>query len=323
MSRSATALAHPNIALAKYWGKREAEAGAIAGKNVPAVPSLSVTLSGLSTRTTVTVSDEMMTDAFVLGDVLQTDDSALKIFDWLEAFRAHYDQHEYARVESFNDFPTASGLASSASGFAALARAASAAYELDLEPEELSRWAQRGSTSAARSVLSGYVELVPGRDAAQVAPPDHLPLSVLVCVTSEGPKASSSRSAMAETQAKSPYYERWVEFSHQNFEEQRKALLAKDFDALGAALEASALAMHASAMAAGIVYFNQATLAALAAVRGLRERGLSVWASMDAGPHVKAFVQNHEVEAARAALAQAPGVLRVLTATPGPGATLL
>lgn len=315
--KSASSIAHPNIALAKYWGKR---AGT---RDVPAVPSLSVTLGGLATRTTVTLDPALGADELWLNGCLAGDDAALRNATWLAELRTRAGSSTFARVESVNDFPTASGLASSASGFAALAIAAARAYELDLDRSALAALAQRGSTSAARSLFSGFAELVPGEPARQVAAADHLPLTVLVCVTTEAAKELSSRAAMASTIAHSPYYEAWVGFAHDNFATQRSALLARDWETLGAALEASAFAMHASAMGAGIVYFNDVTLRLAARVRALRSEGISAWSSMDAGPHVKVFTRTPEAEPARRALEAVPGVLRVIAATPGAGAALV
>lgn len=313
----AEAIAHPNIALAKYWGKRPGTT------DVPAVPSLSVTLDGLVTRTRVTVDPGLTADEFVLGGRPAAAAVTAKTSTWLAGVRARAGHGQFARVESTNDFPTSSGLASSASGFAALAVAAAHAYGLELSAGELAALAQRGSTSAARSLFSGFAELVPEQPARQVAAPTHLPLVVLVCVTTEAEKELSSRVAMARTIAHSPYYEPWVRFATDNFAIQRAALLAGDWDALGPAIEASAFAMHASAMAAGIVYFNDVTLRLAARVRALRDEGISVWASMDAGPHVKVFSRANEADRAAAALGAVPGVLRVIRATPGLGARLV
>lgn len=317
MSRKvADAIAHPNIALAKYWGKR---AGT---RDVPAVPSLSVTLGGLATRTRVIVDSTFTEDSFELGGKPAAADVTARTSAWLAELRTRAGSGHFARVESQNDFPTSSGLASSASGFAALAVAAAHAYGLDLDRAALAALAQRGSTSAARSLFSGFAELVPDAPAAQVAPAEHLPLAVLVCVTTEAEKDISSRSAMARTIAESPYYEPWVRFAHENFAVQRAALLARDWDRLGPAIEKSAFAMHASAMAAGIVYFNDTTLRLAARVRALREQGISAWSSMDAGPHVKVFLRADDVATARAVLENVPGVVRIITATPGVGARL-
>ncbi|HEU4412180.1 MAG TPA: diphosphomevalonate decarboxylase [Polyangiaceae bacterium] len=326
MSRAATARAHPNIALAKYWGK------APGAGNAPAVPSLSVTLAGLSTTTSVRFDPALGADALVLNGREAGGRELARASELLDRVRARAGLACPALVESQNDFPTASGLASSASGFAALALAAWHAAGLGEAPAEVSDLARRSSASAARSVYGGFVELpagVAGRDeplpARPLAPAGHLPLAVLVAVTAEGPKATGSTSGMNETERTSPYYEAWVRHAGALFREIREALLAGDLPRLGEAAEASALAMHASALAArpGLLYWTGATVEALARVRALRAAGVGVWATIDAGPHVKALCAPGDAERVASGLAGAPGVLRVLRASPGPGAGLV
>jgi diphosphomevalonate decarboxylase len=179
--------------------------------------------------------------------------------------------------------------------------------------------ARRSSASAARSIFGGFVELDDGV-ARPVAPRDHLPLSVLVCVTTEAPKAIGSTEGMRLTMERSPYARAWLEEAPRLHELLREALLARDFDRVGRLAEASALAMHASAMAAGVVYFSGATLAALDVVRALREGGTSAYATMDAGPHVKVLVRPADAPRVRTVLEAVPGVLRVIEARPGEGA---
>lgn len=307
MKRTAVAVAHPNIALSKYWGKRGGEG------NVPAVPSLSVTLDGLVTRTRVTFDPALSSDLLVLNGAAADSTRATQLLDRVREL-AKIDTR--ARVESTNDFPTASGLASSASGFAALALAAVRAAGLDLPQERVAELARRTSASAARSIFGGFVEL-DGESVRVVAPGSALDLRVLVCVTQEGEKAISSTEAMKRTAAESPYYAAWLEEAPKIHREIVAALGRGDFDAVGALAQRSALAMHACAMAAGIVFFKDATLAALAEVRAL-----GAYATMDAGPHVKCLVRGKDAEAARARLEKVSGVLRVIVARPGDGARI-
>lgn len=326
MSRAAVARAHPNIALAKYWGKAP-DSG-----NAPAVPSLSVTLAGLSTTTRVCFDPSLAADVLVLNGRETGGRELARASQLLDRVRARAGLACPAIVESTNDFPTASGLASSASGFAALAHAAWHAAGLDASPADVSDLARRSSASAARSVYGGFVELpagVAGRDAVlparPLAPEGHLPLAVLVAVTAEGPKATGSTSGMNETERTSPYYAAWVRHAGELFGEIKEALLARDLPRLGEAAEASALAMHASALAArpGLLYWTGATIEALAKVRALRAGGAGVWATIDAGPHVKALCAPGEADVIAGELAKTPGVLRVLRALPGPGASLI
>jgi diphosphomevalonate decarboxylase len=234
-------------------------------------------------------------------------------------------------VQSRNDFPTSSGLASSASGFAALALASARAAGLDWGAERVSDLARRSSASAARSLFGGFVELEAGvpdapvervLSARPVAPGDQLGLVILVCVTTEAEKTVGSSEGMRLTMARSPYAGAWLEHAPRLHERLRAALLARDFVAVGELAEASALAMHASAIAAGLTYFTGATLGALSAVQALRAGGTPVFASIDAGPHVKALARAEDVGRVRAVLEATPGVLRIIEARPGEGARL-
>jgi diphosphomevalonate decarboxylase len=324
-SGSAFAIAHPNIALSKYWGKRDG------GGNYPAVPSLSVTLAGLATRTRVTFDGALADDEFALDGRPATALARGRVVELLDRVRSASGEARRARVESSNDFPTASGLASSASGFAALALAAARAAGLGWDAATLSDLARRSSASAARSLFGGFVELPAGPEggsasdalsARQIAPPGHLPLVVLVCVTTEGPKAVGSSEGMRATMARSPYARAWLEEAPRLHARLRDALLAADFVAVGELAEASAMAMHASALAAGIFYWTGATIDVLGAVRALRAAGAPAFATIDAGPHVKVLVRPEEAPAIAQALRTCPGVHRVLEARPGDGASL-
>lgn len=322
----ATAVAHPNIALAKYWGKRDS------GHNLPAVPSLSVTLAGMSTTTTVAFEPALEADTFTLSGAPAGARPTARVTALLDRVRAASGLCLRATVSSANDFPTASGLASSASGFAALALAASKAAGLQPSAGDVSDLARRSSVSAARSAFGGFVELPAGTsdgeevlEAKVVASPEHLPLRVLVAVTREGPKATLSTEGMLHTQRTSPYYAAWVEGAPGVFARVRRAVLARDLEALGVAAEESALAMHAAALAAcpGLVYWAGATVEAMEAVRRMRARGTLAFFTIDAGPHVKVLTSRADAAAVERGLAEVPGVLRLIRAEPGPGASLV
>jgi diphosphomevalonate decarboxylase len=320
MSRECAARACSNIALIKYWGKSPL------GENRTHVPSLSLALEALTTHTRVRFDRALSSDEVTLDGQPAAEKAKRRVVRLLDELRALAGSAERAQVISHNDFPTASGLASSASGFAALALAASAALGLGASPSELSAVARRASASAARSLFGGWVELLAEADAAaQVAPPDWLDLRVVIALTTLGPKAVGSTEGMVHTQATSPYYAAWVGAAPALFERAKAALLARDFATLGEAMEQSTLMMHASMLAArpALVYLRPATLAVLDAVRGLRGEGVSAYATMDAGPHVKVFVPSGGAARVQSALAAVPGVERVLTSSAGAGATLL
>lgn len=321
----ATAVAHPNIALAKYWGKQPF------GHNLPAVPSLSITLAGMATTTQVSFDEGLVEDSLELGGVPAGGEPLRRVVGLLDRVREAAGVSLRAAVSSSNDFPTASGLASSASAFSALALAATSALGLSFSNPRLSDLARRTSVSSARSIFGGFVELPQGRpgdeqlSAAPVAPEDHLPLSVIVAVTREGPKETGSTDGMLHTSRTSPYFPAWVESAPSTFDAVRRAVLARDLAALGEAAEVSALRMHAAAIAAspGLLYWTAATVRVIEEIRLFRSRGAQAFFTIDAGPHVKVITTPEEEAKVAAFVAAIPGVLRTIVARPGAGARLV
>ena len=316
---TATVRAHANIALAKYWGKADVV------RNLPAVPSLSLTLDGMRTTTEVTFSPELLADELLLGASLQQGKPLTRASKLLSEVRGLAGSSLFARVRSHNDFPTASGLASSASGFAALALAATRALGLQLPPARISALARAASASAARSLFGGFVELAARAESAErVAGPEHWPLVMLVAVTSEAAKDTGSTDGMQHTERTSPYYASWVSDAPRLFAEVKAAVLGRDFARLAPAVEQSALAMHASMLAANpaLIYFRPATLGVIETVRALRKGGTPACFTIDAGPHVKVLVEPNSAATLRSALASTAGVLRVLESAPGPDAAV-
>ncbi|MEE4303958.1 MAG: diphosphomevalonate decarboxylase [Wenzhouxiangella sp.] len=318
--QQAAARAGANIALVKYWGKRDQRL------NLPAAGSISVTLAGLETRTTVTPDPTLGADEFVLDGV---DQPPGRVGAVLDLVRERAGETVACRVESRNNFPTGAGLASSASGFAALAVAAGRAFGLDLSESDLSGLARRGSGSAARSIFGGFVEmdagsLDSGADAVahQLLPAGDWPLEVVVAITDSGSKAVGSRDGMNHTMKTSPYYPAWVETVADDLDAARSAIASRDFEALARTAEHSALKMHASMLAArpGLIYWNPATLACLHAVRTLRSAGTGVFFTIDAGPQVKAVCLPGDSERVAGLLAEQPGVHDILVTGLGAGA---
>lgn len=314
------AIAHSNIALAKYWGKRDREL------NLPDVPSLSLTLAGLTTSTWVRFDRQLVADELVLNGSKVDGPAASKAVALLERVRQAAGINLRARIESSNDFPTAAGLASSASGFAALARASVGAAGLDFSSRELSDLARSASVSAARSIFGGFVTLEAGAffaEPLEVAN-DAEQLRMVIAVTERGPKAVSSTAGMLHTRETSPYYPAWRDGAPLVHRELREALVAGDLHRAGAAMEHSTLAMHASMFAArpALIYFNAATLSAIQAVRELRAAGAFAYFTIDAGPHVKVLTLSEDVSRVNERLSALPGVIRVLISGSGGGARL-
>jgi diphosphomevalonate decarboxylase len=324
-----TARAGTNIALVKYWGKRDKVL------NLPATGSLSLTLAELGSQTQVRFGADAGDEG---GDRVSLDGAPAdepftrRVRGFLDLVRAQAGLRLPAEVATTNTVPTAAGLASSASGFAALALAASRAAGLQLSPVELSVLARRGSGSAARSIFGGFVEMSPGTSsdgsdayAQQVLGPGAWDLRLVVALTTRAQKPIGSTQAMDRTALTSPYYPAWVASTERDLPEARAAIGARDLARLGAIAERSALRMHACAMSAepAIIYWNPTTLAALRAVLDLRAAGTIAYFTIDAGPHVKALTSAADAAAVAAALQQVPGVERTVIAAPGAPAQVI
>lgn len=318
-----TARAYPNIALVKYWGKADETL------ILPAAGSLSMTLDDYPTTTTVTLDDGE--DEFRLNGEEQLGRSADRVTAFLELVRGHArvagldTAHYSARVVSVNEGPTAAGMASSASGFAALAVAASAAYGLDLDTKELSRLARRGSGSASRSLIDRFAVWHAGDDedsfAEQIDAPDMAMISVPV---STGKKAVSSRNGMIATQETSPFYDAWVSSTEVTLREMIAACAAGDVTRIGELSENHAIRMHAviAASQPSIRYLTPASIAVFDEIAALRADGIEAYATADAGPNVFAITRPELAETVSARLAPlATGEAKILG--PGPGARLI
>jgi len=315
----ATAIACANVALIKYWGKRDV------GLNLPATGSISLTLAGLETRTSVVFDADLAADELWLNGTLEKGTTA-RVARILDLVRAAAGLGACARVESENNFPTGAGLASSASGFAALALAASRAAGLALDSAALSTLARRGSGSAARSLAGGFVELhvgtrTDGADcvAEQILPSDAWPLAVVVCVTSSAAKSVGSTAGMESTRATSPYWQGWLASAEQDLGAMRRAVLARDLQLVGELAEHSCLKMHALALSTdpALVYWRPATLAVMHEVYALRRRGVAAYFTIDAGPQVKVLCLPESRDAVAKALVAVPGVERIIHSRPG------
>ncbi len=323
---AATAQAQPNIALIKYWGKRDTTL------NLPATGSLSITLDTLWTRTRVEFDKSLRHDELRLNGA-EDPATLARVSACLDLLRHRAGSTTCARVDTRNNFPTAAGLASSASGFAALVVAADAALGLALDRRTLSVLARRGSGSAARSLFGGFASMAAGqREDGEDAFAEPLldaaewPLAVLIAVTSHSRKSVGSGAGMESSRHTSPFYPAWVSSAATDLAAARDAVRARDFAALAEVSEHNCLKMHAVMQASRppLVYWSGATVDCLQRIRALREReGVEAFFTVDAGAQVKAVCPPGAVSRVAAALADIPGVERVLTSGLGEGARLV
>ena len=290
----ATAIAHPNIALVKYWGKRDTRL------NLPSTGSISMTVDRFRTRTTVNWGAEE-DEAWIDGRLAEGKEKN-RVFEHLDRIDPWRPK---VTVVSESNFPKAAGLASSSSAFAALTVAACAAAGQNRTPTELSVLSRQGSGSACRSLWGGFVEWRLGAQedgsdshGVPLAPAEHWDLRLVVAILDGRQKKVGSRAGMLRTMATSPMYAAWVASAPRDVDGGRQAILDKDLPALGAIMERNALKMHCSMMTADppIRYWSSTSVWAMDAVEGLRRQGVPCWWTMDAGPNVKVLCAEPDAE---------------------------
>ena len=303
-----------NIALIKYWGMSDAQ------RTLPNNASLSMTLNQCVSyctlaRQTSGTSDEILWKT-ASGSLIPAQASMRRgIEQHLQQLRRHFDDWQPLRIATVNSFPTGAGIASSASGFSALALAFALRCGQSLNSPDLSQLARlSGSGSAARSVIGGFVQWPghPGQPhcpAEQFAPAQHWPLHDLIAVVDAGHKDISSREGH-RLAASSPFYTTRLSLLPERLNTLREAILNRDFDTLADTVEREAVEMHMIAMTSkpAIFYWQPVTLEILARVRQLRRDGLQVCSTVDAGPNVHVLCTPQDVSAVYTALRKLPGV---------------
>ncbi len=322
----ATARVGSNIAFIKYWGVADETL------NIPLSNSISMTLADAHTTTTVAWDDTgvLERDIFVLDGVTQSTARSQRLTRHLDLLRGLAGVEWRAWVTSENNFPTASGIASSASGFAALTVAGCAALGLDLDATRLSAIARRSSGSASRSLFGGFVEWEQGNsDATSVAfplyGPEHWELWDVVAVVSGEEKKLSSADGhlLAKT---SPLLGGRIAQVDGWLTEARQAIAERNLHRLGPVIELDALAMHSVMMTStpSLLYWQPGTLEILQAVRLWREEdGLAVYFTIDAGPNVHLICEAKNGLEVETRLGLLRNVERIITSRPGPGPQLL
>jgi diphosphomevalonate decarboxylase len=322
----ATAIANANIALVKYWGKRNKDL------ILPYNSSISMTCDGLLTITTVEFSEKYDKDQLVINDEeLKKDEK--NILGHLERIRKLAGVKAKAKVVSKSNFPISTGLASSASGFAALTLAASKALNLSLNEKELTILTRQGSGSACRSICQGFVEWKKGKRedgkdsyAKSIVKKDYWPeFRIIATIVSETEKKVSSRAGMAQTVETCPYYNGWLKSVEEDLKVIRKGILEKNFSLVGRVAEENCLKLHALMMTTkpAIIYWTPATLEIIQAIRLWREEGLECYFTIDAGPNVSVICLEKDLKEINNRLLKLKGVRKTIECKPGDGAKLI
>lgn len=315
--------AHTNIAFIKYWGKED-EALILPKNN-----SLSLTLDAFYTDTQVCFDKKLNKDILFIDGEEQDKKALKKAQVILDLVRKEAGIHEFARIDSKNHVPTAAGLASSASGLAALAGAASLAAGLNLTKEELSRLARRGSGSASRSIYGGFAEWQKGSSDIDsfAIPIDEADwdIGMIFIIVDDGRKEVSSTEGMRRVVETSPYYDGWISSTKEDLIDMKSAIKMQDIVKVGEIAERSALKMHALNLSANppFNYWSPESIEAMRMVSELRKQGYPVYLTMDAGPNVKLICKASQMEELMEKLLQTFHKEQLVMAKPGPGIQIL
>lgn len=321
-----TATANANIALVKYWGKRDDRL------ILPHNGSISMTCDGLQTTTTVEFSDKYYKDSVIINDEeLQKDEK--NILGHLDRIRKLAGIKEKAKVMSQSNFPVAAGLASSASGFAALTLAATKAAGLQLTERELTILSRQGSGSSCRSIGEGFVEWYKGKKtdgsdsyAESIANKNHWPeFRMIATIVSESKKKVSSRAGMKQTVETCPYYKDWLATVDNDLNIIRNGIRKRDFSSVGLTAEMNCLKMHALMITTipPIIYWIPATLGVMHAVQLMRNDGLECYFTIDGGPQIKVMCLAKDEKEITKRLMELDGVKKTIVCKPGDGVKII
>jgi len=308
----------PNIALIKYWGKRDTV------KNLPAVDSLSLTLDSLWTTMDVKFSSERLEDELVINDIKQDKDFS-RVQNCLNIVAG--ENRNFAKIKSASNFPISAGLASSSSSFSALVIAANSALGKKWNTHLFANQARAISGSAARSLLGGIVELTNTPDGIkiqQLSRPDRWPLKVIIAITDNRKKAISSSEAMKMSARTSPFYESWIKDQAFDMTEAKKAVVDQDFEKLAVISEHNCLKMHSLMWSSrpSIIYWNSATINCMHAIRNLQKKGEPVFFTIDAGPQIKAICLPENENLVEKRLGEIAGVKSIMKSDLGVGPSM-
>lgn len=299
-----SAIAHSNIALIKYWGRSPDHDPNL---NIPSNDSVSMTKHGLTrdmhlqTHTTIDFSDAYEEDTAILEGEVLIGKKMKRILIVVNPLRGYANIDYNFKMMSTNDFPTQAGLASSASGFAALAIATVDALGIHFSKEEISMCARLGSGSAARSIHGGFVYWHKGNShetsyAEKICGPDEFDMNAVIAIVHEGKKDVTS-DVGHESAYTSPFNEVRIKKSQEQAKGIRKAILNDDFSEVGKIAEENCKYMHAVMMTSDppLFYWHPDTLKLIKSIQRIRKEGLECYFTIDAGPNVHCLCRPEDI----------------------------
>lgn len=319
----AVATAPANIAFIKFWGKKDESL------RLPANGSISMNLSEVNTRTSVEFSIDYKTDYVEIDGNVSEGKELERVIRHLDLIRSEAGINFKAKVVSKNNFPKGTGIASSASGFAALTMAASKALNLKLSEKKLSVLARLGSGSACRSIPDGFVQWKEGRSsessyAYSIYPPDYWKIRDVIALVGDVSKKVSSTEGHTRVES-SPFFKARLLSINHKIKEIKHALKTKNFTKFGEIIEEEAINMHSVMMTScpPLFYWTAKTFEIIQAIGDWREEGLEAYFTIDAGPNVHVICLEKDVDMVKRRLLQIKGIKNIIVNKPSFGARIV
>ena len=302
------AIAHPNFALVKYWGKKDSK------QNRPAMSSISITVDSMQSKTKIFKNKLSNRHRLFINGVEETDLS--KIFPSLFYLSEISKSDDYLVIQSENNFPTSSGLASSASGIASFVTAYDTHYEMNLGMNDRIEACMLGSGSAPRSLIGGFVLMDHSNNynCTQILQKDDWSVDVLICIASRETKKISSRVGMEISKRTSPLYQDWLDTNERHISLALDAIKEKNMSRLEKVTEENCNFMHEVMKTSkpSIIYMNDVTHSCIAEIENLRASGHKLFYTIDAGPQIKIICDPKSADTIKDTISQRTDVIDII-----------
>ena len=317
--KEVTAIAHPNFALIKYWGKADSRS------NIPAMSSISLTIDSLTSTTRISINTDSTENIWTLNGKDQDD---LGRINPVLKYLNNISRNNFGCIiKSENNFPTSAGLASSASGIASLVIAYNKLFRLDMSFDQLMKASMIGSGSAPRSLLGGFVFLNIEEQPSikTIMEPEEWPLSMIICITDDKEKIISSREGMEISRKTSPFYQSWLDSNKADIQIAKSAIAEKNIKSLGEVAEKNCFLMHKVMKTSSpqLNYMTERTNNCIKEIKAAREDGADLFFTVDAGPQVKIVCKPEDKELIKDRLIDKSYVMTLVEANIGLGARII
>jgi len=314
-----TAIAHPNFALIKYWGKADSKS------NMPAMSSISLTIDSLTSTTKISINADSPEDIWMLNGKDQ--DDLGRINPVLKYLNKISRNNSGCIIKSENNFPTSAGLASSASGIASLVISYNKLFKVGMSFDQLVKASMIGSGSAPRSLLGGFVflNIEDQPNSKTILEPEEWPLSIIICITDDKEKIISSREGMEISRKTSPFYQSWLDSNEADIQIAKLAIAEKNIKSLGKVAEKNCFLMHKVMQTSSpqLNYMTERTNNCINEIKAAREGGVDLFFTVDAGPQVKIICKPEDKELIKDRLINKPYVMSLVEANIGLGARII